>query len=391
MPPASDPTATSDQDLRAARDWRTWLRAFLPAPQAVDRRERLRVIAGALFGVLLTASISWLTMDAIYVGAWLMAPLGASAVLVFGAPASPLAQPWSVLGGNVISACIGVLCASVVPNVVLAGAIAVALAIAVMFQLRCLHPPGGAMALSAVLTHATHGHFAIGAAAVNSLLLICAGLVYNAWTGRAYPHPQVRPRQPAAESASRFISADLDKVLARYNQVLDVSRDDLEALFKAAEMEAMRRRMSEIRCRDVMTREVIAVEFGATLEEAWSLMRRHSIKALPVIDRSRRVVGIVTLADFLRGAGLAGHQGLGQRLREFILPDGLLSSDKPEVVGQIMTRQVRVTSEDVHAADLMPLFTDAGHHHIPVINDQKRLVGMITQSDFVRTLYRADA
>lgn len=370
--------------------WREWLRAFLPAPIAVDGKERMRAIAGALLGILFTASISRLLTGSVFTGAWLVAPLGASAVLVFAAPASPLAQPWSVVGGNVISALIGVACATWIPDVVPAGALAVALAITVMFALRCLHPPGGAMALTAVLAHASHGHFAIGAALINSLLLVLVGVIYNALTGRAYPHTQLAPRAQANSQKTRFLSQDLDKVLARYNQVLDISRDDLEALLQEAEMEGMRRRLQDIRCQDVMTRGVITVEFGSSLEEAWHLMQQHRIKSLPVIDRSRRVVGIITMADFLRSAGLTGHQGFAARLREFIRPDGLLQSDKPEVVGQIMTRQVRVTSASRHAIELMPLFTDAGHHHIPVIDDDKRIVGIITQSDFVRALHQLE-
>ena len=64
-------------------------------------------------------------------------------------------------------------------------------------------------------------------------------------------------------------------------------------------------------------------------------------------------------------------------------------SNKPEVVGQIMTRQVRVASADRPVIDLMPLFSETGHHHIPIIDAERRLTGMITQSDFVRALSRA--
>lgn len=294
-----------------------------------------------------------------------------------------------MIGGNTLSAMVGTVCAMWIPDVAVASAVATALAIATMFATRSLHPPGGAMALSAVLVHASHGHLAIGTAFGNALLLVSAGVVYNLSTGRRYPHMQLAPTKSDSQaSGARFSSQDLDAVLARYNQVLDVSRDDLESLLMAAEMEGHRRRSSEIRCQDVMTREVITVEFGATLESAWQLMRTHGIKALPVIDRSRRIVGIITMADFLRAANIDAHQGFGSKLRAFILPDGLVHSDKPEVVGQIMTRHVRVTSQDRHAVALLPLFTEAGHHHIPVIDDDKRIVGIITQSDFVRALHQ---
>lgn len=374
----------------------SWLKAFVPAPIHVDGRERLRAVMGALIGILFMAGLSrWLSGSA-EAGAWLLAPLGASAVLVFAAPASPLAQPWSVVGGNAMSALIGVLCAALLRDVVLAAAVAVSLAIATMFVLRCLHPPGGAMALSAVLLHAAHGHLAVEVALVNSALLVLAGLGYNAATGRPYPHAQLTPRGMPHEGApgagSRLRSEDIDKVLARYNQVLDVSRDDLETLLHEAEMEGLRRRVSETLCRDVMTPNVVTVDAATTLDAAWRTMRAHRVKALPVVDRSRHIVGILTMADFLRAAGLDERQGLGARLREIVRaepgPPG--SATPASLVGQIMTRQVRVASADRHAMALLPLFTEAGHHHIPVIDEHKRIVGIITQSDFVRALYRIE-
>jgi CBS domain-containing membrane protein len=70
-------------------------------------------------------------------------------------PASPLAQPWSILGGNLISATIGVACAQTIGDVTLTAAIAVALSIALMLSFRCLHPPSGAVALTAVVGGST--------------------------------------------------------------------------------------------------------------------------------------------------------------------------------------------------------------------------------------------
>tara|TARA_R110000868_G_scaffold409835_1_gene696210 strand:+ start:1341 stop:1697 length:357 start_codon:yes stop_codon:yes gene_type:complete len=76
----------------------------------------------------------------------IVAPLGASAVLVFAVPSSPLAQPWAVVGGNTISTLIGVWAFNLFPDITLAAGVAVGGAILVMSLLRCLHPPGGAAA-----------------------------------------------------------------------------------------------------------------------------------------------------------------------------------------------------------------------------------------------------
>jgi CBS domain-containing membrane protein len=368
---------------------RNWFKALKPAAVTVDSRERWRAACGAALGLLLTAFISRWLMDWSPYPLALVAPLGASALLVFAVPASPMAQPWAVVAGNFVSALVGVACARAIDNPLIAGPVAVGLAIVAMFALRCLHPPGGAMALTAVLSHATSFPFAVFPAFTESLLLVLAGMAYNTATGRRYPHVQAAPGSSVTDSARRFSSADIDAVLADYNQVLDVSRDDLESLLQRAEVVAYRRRLGEIRCADIMSRDLVMVQFGSSLEEAWALMRQHKVKALPVVDRVRRIVGIVSMADFLRHADMDVHDGLGQRLQSFLRATPGVSSDKPETVGQIMSRKVRVSGEDRHIVDLVPAFSEHGHHHIPIVDKDNRLVGIITQSDLVRALFHA--
>ncbi|WP_295987813.1 HPP family protein [uncultured Variovorax sp.] len=364
-------------------------RAWLPGRTTVDARERLRAVVGAGIGLLAAALLSHWLAGPLHASVWLIAPLGASAVLVFAVPASPLAQPWSVIGGNTLSAVVGIAAANWIPQPELAAAVAVAGAIGLMFSARCLHPPGGAAALLAVLTHTTHFSSALFPFFTNSLLLVLAGVAYNTLTGRRYPHVQVAARPPGSDA--RFSQADIDAVLARYNQVLDISRDDLESLIRETELESYKRRLGTLNCADIMSKVPISVEFGTPLQEAWALMHQRRIKALPVTDRTRRVVGIVTQADFFRQLDLQHHEGIAAKLRDLIRATRTVMSSKPDVVGQIMTRQVRVASAERPVVDLVPLFSEGGHHHIPIIDDEKRLAGMITQSDFVRALYRAVA
>jgi len=365
-----------------------YLQRFWPARLPVDGRERLRACIGGLVGIALTGLLSRWGVGAEHVGPWIVAPLGASAVLVFAVPASPLAQPWSVVGGNTLSALAGVAAGMLIPDPAWAAAVAVGLAIGVMFTMRCLHPPGGASALFAALT-AHSFTFAAFPVLANSLLLVSAGLLYNTLTGRVYPHAQKAPPQTGPKDSSRFSTADLDAALAHYNQVLDVSRDDLEALLHHAEAAAYQRNFGDLRCRDVMTRNPVSVQFGTSLGDAWALMRQRRVKALPVTDRVARLVGIVTVADFMRHADIDQHDGLGQRLLALVRRSGVTHTDKPEVIGQIMTRSVRVASESGHVMALVPLFSHGGHHHIPVIDEEKRLTGIITQTDLVRSLHRA--
>lgn len=368
--------------------WREALSLLRPAALGIDRRERWRVVIGVGVGLFFAAVLS-LAFNA--GSPWLVAPIGASAVILFALPSSPLAQPWSVVGGNTVSALVGIAVANLTHGAQWAGAapaLGGAAAVGMMFLLRCLHPPGGAAALLVVLGGVVDWRFALFPVFTNSILLTLAATVYNRSTGKAYPHRQVEAH--ASSDAGRFIDADIERVLARYNQVLDVPRDELHALLEAAESQAYRRRLGELSCADVMSRGVVSVEFGTGLQEAWAMLQERQIKALPVVDRARRVVGVLTLMDFMHSAEIELHEGFALKLRKFLQPTPGMNSNKPEVVGQIMTRRVQVARADRSLSAMVPVFSSTGHHHIPVVDAELRLVGILTQTDLVRALVRGE-
>ncbi len=377
----------------------SWLQSFSPEPVTVNKVERLRASTGALLGILLTGLLTSLAVGSSSVLPLLIAPMGASAVLLFALPSSPLAQPWSIIGGNIVSALIGVTCALWIKDIVLAAALAAGFSIAAMLALRCLHPPSGAVALTAVLggplIHAQGYTFVIFPVAVNSLLLLVVAIVFNNLTRHSYPHGTKSKNSEAhltkniaSEQRFGFTHDDLNDVLKRYNEVLDISRGDLQSLFEQAEMHAYRRRFGEITCGEIMSKEVISVEFGTSLEAAWALLRKHNIKALPVIDRGDRVIGIVTQIDFMRHADLEVYEGFDKKLKRFIKSTTTVHSKKPEVIGQIMTTATVTAKMDMHIIGLIPLMSQHNLHHIPVINSERRLVGIVTQSDLVAALYQ---
>ncbi|MBP0596841.1 HPP family protein [Herbaspirillum sp. LeCh32-8] len=374
-----------------------WFKSFIPARSNVDRFERMRSCAGSLFGILLVGLISYAVLPHEARTVWLIAPMGASAVLLFAVPSSPLAQPWSIIGGNLCAAVIGVACARLIAEPALAAAVAISLAIGAMFLLRCIHPPSGAVALTAVLggpvVHEMGFSFVLVPVLLNSVLLLATALFFNNATGRRYPHAQQsaapHPHQTRDEppiTRLGFSHEDLDEVLKGYNQVLDIGRDDLEEIFLQTEMRAYHRRFGETRCAAVMSRDVVAVEFATSLDEAWRLLQMHRLRALPVVDRARHVIGIVSRTDFLEHAGVEVHTGLAAQLRKLLHRVPFSHSDKPEVVGQIMSRPVISATIDTPVLELVPRMAE-GLHQIPVLDADGKLAGMMTQSDMIAALY----
>lgn len=216
-----------------------FLHRWRPAPLHLSLREIMRAALGALLGIGLTAALCTWALGLSADIPLLIAPMGASAVLLFAAPASPLAQPWSLIGGNLVASLVGVTCAAFIGNEIIAAAVAVAVAIALMLALRCLHPPSGAVALTAVLggpsIHAAGYAFVLDPVLLNSVVLLGVALVFHSFSRHRYPHGHV-PAPAAARAvspASQQLHQALQAVLDERDEFIDVDADDLEAIVTA--------------------------------------------------------------------------------------------------------------------------------------------------------------
>lgn len=216
-------------------------RMFTPLLAGAHWRDRMVAALGALIGIGLTGWVSTLLAPEPGMALLLAAPIGASAVLVFAIPTSPLAQPFSVIGGTVIATASGIFAAQMLGHGALAAGAAVALAILLMSVLRCLHAPGGGCALVPVVggpAILAKGYaFALVPFGLNAVLLVAVGLIFHRFSGHSYPHR-------AANPAPGVSMADIDAALDEAGEAFDVSREDLQALLASAERHAQARRRS---------------------------------------------------------------------------------------------------------------------------------------------------
>lgn len=169
--------------------------------------------------------------------------IGASAVLLFAVPHGALSQPWPVLGGHLVSALIGVSCALYVPTLGLAAALTVSLSIMAMHYLRCIHPPGGATALFAVLggesiTALGYG-FVLHPVFSSAAVMLAITVVFNYPFGwRRYPAVQLHASDasnatPTAAEVG-FSPADLEHAMREMNLIVSMTEEDLARLYLLA-------------------------------------------------------------------------------------------------------------------------------------------------------------
>ncbi|MCX7192324.1 MAG: HPP family protein [Proteobacteria bacterium] len=207
---------------------------------ATGHIEKVISAVGGFIGILLTMWVSghYLGMQG---AALLVASMGASAVLLFAVPNGALSQPWPLMGGHVISALIGVSCAQGISNVLIAAPLAVALAIGAMHYLRCIHPPGGATAISAVIggaqVHALGFQYVLTPVLLNAVIMLTMAIVVNyAFPWRRYP-ASLRKAVVAAktpENYSQLSHADFVYALAETGSYVDISEDELLKIYRLA-------------------------------------------------------------------------------------------------------------------------------------------------------------
>lgn len=372
-----------------------FLSPLVPHLVTVSPVERLRSAIGACLGILVVGIIGRLALPAA-AAPLLIAPLGASAVLLFAVPSSPLAQPWSIIGGNGIAAVVGVLAAMLVPDQGVAAALALGISIGLLLTFKCLHPPSGAVALTAVLggpaIRDLGFFYVLWPVLAGSLALLAVAVGYNRLTGKAYPHP-VHGHAPVV-SAGRagglgVTVDDLTAAIRERDEVVPVDPDDLEEVLQRAEVLAFNRRSGGVIAAAVMSRQVASVQPGTSLRIALKLLRSTGVKALPVVDAERRVVGIVTQTDFLDKADWgpsAAGSGAGWRLR------AIGTSDRPlrGRVRDVMTADVRSVLTSTPIARVVQVMAETGHHHVPVVDGGGKLAGMVTQSDVVAALFHVN-
>ncbi|MBH3428138.1 HPP family protein [Pseudomonas alkylphenolica] len=367
-----------------SRRLNNWFTRLLPAPLNIPPKEWLRAGVGALLGLLL-AGLACTQVFGSAVALHLLGPLAASAVLLFAVHSGALAQPWPFVGSYASATVVGLVLHHWFGSGLWVAALALGVALLVMCLLRCLHPPGGGVAVSVVLADsslAALGDRVFEPIMLNALVLVAVAVIYNRLTGVRYPKtaaPRSDLHHTADVSPGERVGVsgeDLDQTLEALGEFVDITRDELEHIILTTEQHALKRSLGGITAASVMSRDVQQVTPGTTLQAAWKQLSGHHVKALPVLDEAQQLVGIVTLSD-LAGAAMAQSQFSWR---------GLLRRRQVRVA-QIMSRPVITVNSNEPVVTLIPLLSDRGLHCLPVLVGQQ-LAGVITQTDLIAGLKR---
>ncbi|VAW53158.1 hypothetical protein MNBD_GAMMA05-1709 [hydrothermal vent metagenome] len=278
----------------------------------VGHTEKLVSALGGFLGIYFVFHISTYFLHGMS-SYLILASMGSSAVLLFAVPHGPLSQPWPLVGGHVISAIIGVSCAKFIPDIFVAGSVAVGAAIGAMYYLRCTHPPGGATTLAAVIAsdemQQLGYQFVLTPVLVNVITILSVAIIFNYFfKWRRYP-AYLAQKQAAAEnvkSDSRYgeiTHEDFVYALSEFESFIDISENDLLRIY---DMVTQRHQSKNIQHHELKHGHYYSNgEYG----EAWSIRRiidwsestdsaEEKLIYKVITGANRRNTGVMTKQEF---------------------------------------------------------------------------------------------
>ncbi|WP_334192160.1 HPP family protein [Pararhodobacter sp.] len=375
------------------------LRPFGPVIGPTGPREVAAAALGAGLALLVCAALLMGARVDVATGAFLIAPMGASAVILFALPNSPLAQPWSAIVGNSLSglAALGVHRLALDPALAI-GASA-GLALLVMFLTRSLHPPGGAVALTAAMNpamlEAMGLRFVLMPVLLGTVSLVIMAMAWHRLTGRIYPFRQPHEAGPhatadkAAEQRLGLAPEELARILADYRQSANLGVEDLSRLIAAAEQVAAGHALGAMTCDDIMSRDLVTVRPEARSATVADLFRKHGFTSIPVVDGKGAMLGVIFQLDLIRRAR---RDALRKRRRFSGAMAALGGDPSPGTLraAEIMTTALPTATRGTLVASVLPLLSDGGAEAVPVM-EEDRIVGIVTRTDMLSALARSTA
>jgi CBS-domain-containing membrane protein len=229
-------------EFKLLNNWLVSARRFMAFDfEHISTAEKLVATIGGILGITLIVYISYQVTGAS--GAALIVPsMGASAVLVFAVPHGKLSQPWPLIGGNLISSIVGVSCYKLIPDPFLASGLAVGLAIGAMHISGCIHPPGGATALAAVIGGPAINDlgysYVISPILLNVVIIFIAAILFNSvFPWRRYPVATMMrftDKKPTSGTGQADIvdKHAIELALADMDLVMDVTIEDLQRVIQ---------------------------------------------------------------------------------------------------------------------------------------------------------------
>lgn len=350
------------------------LRSLGPVSASAPFPEALRAGVGALAGMAIAGLFALSPRIDMQFGLYMIAPFGATSVLLFAVPNSPLAQPWAAIVGNTMAALLGVSACLLIADPALRIAVAVGVTVAATTLCRALHPPAGAVAMTAAMSPDTIAElgfrFALTPVAAGTVMLVLMAAIYARLTGRTYPMRRLddpnanATADPAPASRVGLTGEQLVELLERHRQSHNLGAQDLARLVGAAELQAAAARLGPVAAQDIMSRDLVTVAPHTPQSRVAQLFSQHRFTSIPVTDAGGRYLGVIFQIHLIRANG---------------------APDDP--ASRLMQRTGPRASPSTTLDALLAMMANGEVDAVPVL-EHDRIIGIVTRTDLISALAR---
>lgn len=165
---------------------------------------------------------------------------------------------------------------------------------------------------------------------------------------------------------------------------LDITPGDFKEVYRFAYQHAVER-FSSVKAGDAMVRKVVSVTRKTPLVQVAEAMARHGVSGVPVVEEGERVVGVISEKDFLTRMGEQDAKTFMGVVAECLKGKGCVAVPiRGQNAEDIMTSPAVTVNEETSIMEIANILTEKNINRVPVINQQDRLVGIITRADVVR-------
>ncbi len=178
--------------------------------------------------------------------------------------------------------------------------------------------------------------------------------------------------------------ADIYDAMKEIPGYLDITPGDFKEVYRFAYRHAVER-FSSVKVGDAMVREVVSVTRKTPLVQVAETMARHGVSGVPVVEEGERVVGVISEKDFLTHMGEQEAKTFMGVVAECLKGKGCVAVPiRGQNAEDIMTSPAVTVNEETSIMEIANILTEKNINRVPVINQQGRLVGIISRADVVR-------
>jgi CBS domain-containing protein len=166
---------------------------------------------------------------------------------------------------------------------------------------------------------------------------------------------------------------------------LDITPGDFKELYKLACRHAVRRFLQRVKVREIMTREVLTVPAEMPLWEVAQSMAARGVSGVPVVERSGKVVGVISEKDFLRVMGAKEYPNFMAVIARCLKEKGcVVAPIQQSTAGDIMSRPPVVVSEDAPVVEVVRILRERTINRVPVVDSEGKIVGIVSRGDILK-------